>query len=145
MAEKREIEHRLCELFEREEIMARQRSRVEWLREGDRNTAFFQPRLRQVKKKNRINTLVREDGSKCEDQNEIKGMVHHFYEELFTSETLLSMDTVIDAIPWKVECHMNEELGKPYSNEEIKAALFQMGLTKAPGPDEFPAMFYQVH
>jgi hypothetical protein len=34
-------ERRLCELFEREEIIARQRSRVEWLKEGDHNTAFF--------------------------------------------------------------------------------------------------------
>jgi hypothetical protein len=41
LAMEREIEQQLCELFGREEIMARQRSRVEWLREGDRNTAFF--------------------------------------------------------------------------------------------------------
>lgn len=40
---------------------------------------------------------------------------------------------------------MNEELCKPYNNEEIGTAFFQMGPTKAPGPDGFPALFYQTH
>jgi hypothetical protein len=40
---------------------------------------------------------------------------------------------------------MNVDLCKAYTNDEIKTALFQMGPTKAPGPDGFPAMFYQVH
>jgi hypothetical protein len=66
-------------------------------------------------------------------------------EELFSSEPTISMDSVLDAIPEKVDERMNEELGKPYSNKEIKDALFQMGPTKAPGLDGFPAMFYQVH
>lgn len=86
-----------------------------------------------------------EDGSVCTDQTGIKGMVHEFYESLFTSEPLVTMNTVLDAIPEKVNHFMNEELCKPYSNEEIKAALFQMGPTKAPDPDGFPTMFYQVH
>jgi hypothetical protein len=37
----RQLEKDLCEMFEWEEVMARQHSRVDWLREGDRNTAFF--------------------------------------------------------------------------------------------------------
>jgi hypothetical protein len=124
LAKEKEAERHLCELFEWEEIMARQRSRVEWLQEGDRNTAFFFAKASARKKTNRITALAREDGLMCNDQNQIKGMVHEFYEDLFTSEPLVTMDSVLDAIPEKVDDHMNEELCKPYFNEEIKAALF---------------------
>ncbi|KAK1606371.1 hypothetical protein QYE76_030044 [Lolium multiflorum] len=38
---------------------------------------------------------------------------------------------------------MNEQLDRPFSNEEVKAALFEMYPTKAPGPDGFLAHFFQ--
>jgi hypothetical protein len=34
------------------------------------------------------------------------------------------MDTVLDAIPARVDNHMNDDLCKAYTNEEIKEALF---------------------
>lgn len=40
---------------------------------------------------------------------------------------------------------MNSALCAPYITEEVKCALFQMFPTKAPGPDGFPAQFYQKH
>jgi hypothetical protein len=112
---------------------------VQWLREGDRNTAFFDAKLFARKRTNK------DDDSLCFDQVEIKGMAHHFYEDLFTSEPGLAMDPVLDAIPSKVDDRMNEDLCKTYSNEEINDAMFQMGPTKAPGPGGFMSMFYQVH
>jgi hypothetical protein len=65
--EERSLEKQLCELFEREEIMARQCSRVDWLREGDRNTAFFHARASARRRTNRINSLARNDGSITEN------------------------------------------------------------------------------
>ena len=90
--------------------MARQRSRVDWLKEGDRNTSFFHARATARRKTNKIDVLLRVDGSKCEVQGEIKGMVHGFYEDLFTSETCTSVDAVLDAIPSKVTADMNDDL-----------------------------------
>ncbi|CAM8953407.1 unnamed protein product [Rhodiola kirilowii] len=38
---------------------------------------------------------------------------------------------------------MNEMLNAPFTEGEVKHALFQMHPTKAPGLDGFSAMFYQ--
>jgi hypothetical protein len=37
----------------------------------------------------------------------------------------------------------NEVLVAPFSEEEVKLAVFNMEHNKAPGPDDFPTEFYQ--
>jgi hypothetical protein len=76
--------------------------------------------------------------------HKIKQMAEDFLANLFTSEPCDPTD-VLNAIPSKVTMDMNADLVKPYTDKEIKTALFQMGPTKAPGPDSFPALFYQTH
>jgi hypothetical protein len=51
-------------------------------------------------------------------------------------------ETRIEDIP-QVSAEENAFLTAPYSEEEVKKAVFQMEHNKAPGPDGFPAEFFQ--
>jgi hypothetical protein len=48
-----------------------------------------------------------------------------------------------DDIP-QVSMEENNLLTAEYSEEEVRKAIFQMEHNKAPGPDGFPAEFYQT-
>lgn len=115
---------KIVELNHREELMWKQRSRVTWLKEGDRNTRFFHLRASQRKKRIRINKLKRADGSFTEVEEEMASLTTTFYRDLYTSEGTENTDQLLDSVPVKVTGAMNDELLKPFNPDEVKAALF---------------------
>jgi hypothetical protein len=98
---------RIVELQHREEVMWRQRSRIQWLAEGDRNTRFFHLRASKRKKKNRIARLKRTDGLFTEDQIELGHMAKDFYKSLYTSEGTSGMEGGSQCCP--SNCHSSDE------------------------------------
>jgi hypothetical protein len=138
------VEH-ISELNHREEIMWKQRSRITWLAEGNKNTKFFHLRASVRRRKNKIKQLKREDRQLTEDEGELKLIVSNFYGNLYTSEATVNMEGVLSTVPRKVSDIMNRDLLKEYSGEEVKQALFPMFPTKAPGPDGFLAHSFQRH
>lgn len=56
-----------------------------------------------------------------------------------------SITKILDGVNSKVPLEFNLQLGKPYTCEEVRCALFQMDPFKSPMPNEFSSCFYQKY
>ena len=75
----------------------------------------------------------------------LKQHITSYYKSLFGSseDPTITLDSSrVEDIP-QISSEENDLLTAEFTMEEVKAAIFQMEQNKAPGPDGFPAEFYQ--
>jgi hypothetical protein len=95
--------------------------------------------------KKRIQSLVLDEGL-IEGHEQLKSYITNYHKGLIgpPDESSFSLDeSQIADIP-QVSQEENAVLTAPYLEEEVNKAVFQMEHNKAPGPDGFPAEFYQT-
>jgi hypothetical protein len=143
--EMRRVTDRMDELLYREEMMWLQRSRIAWLKEGDKNTRYFHRKAVWRARKNKIKKLKDGDGHWQEDQKVLMRMASDYFHNLFQADPEVESEALLNLTETRVSQEMNEQLCKEFTEKEISDALFQMGPLKAPGPDGFPTRFYQRH
>lgn len=129
--------------MEQEELKWRQRAKVDWLKFGDKNNKYFHACVNQRRKGNKIRNIIDEQGQKWETQKEIGIAFTNFYSNLFSTEGVQHIVEGMEAIDGRVSGDMNEALLQPFTEVEIRTALFQMAPLKALGPDGFNAGFFQ--
>ena len=137
-----EVGKRLDDLLLKQEIYWAQRSRIPWLKYGDKNTKYFHSKASQ-KRRNHINGIQNGEGLWVEDMEDIVNVAAGYFDNLFYAGSCDQMKECIDAIPSKVTPEMQHMLSSDFTAEEVEVALFQMGPTKAPEPDGMNALFYQ--
>ncbi|XP_028765313.1 uncharacterized protein LOC114723286 [Neltuma alba] len=134
------IEH----AWDREEKFWWQRSRVNWLQSGDRNTKFFHTSTLQRRARNKVVKLRKGDGEWIEKEDEINTAFSQFYFELFASEDTRDMEEALQFVQKIVSEDENAMLTRHVTVEEIKGAVFQLNGSKAPGPDGYSGLFFHA-
>ncbi|XP_060968323.1 uncharacterized protein LOC115710989 [Cannabis sativa] len=137
----------LDDLLEQEEMYWQQRSRIDWLQLGDRNTKFFHSKASARKANNKIKFLQTEGGLRVTSKHDMAEAIQDYFEGIFQSSSVDedALAAIIHSIPTTITQEMNSDLTKPFTPSEVKDALFSMGSDKSPGIDGMSAMFYQQH
>jgi hypothetical protein len=130
-------------LLEQEDIRMKQRAKMDWLHEGDRNTKFFHACVKQRKCKNCIEKIDDGVGRSCTSQESIEQAFIGYYSNLFAMAGATNIEVCIQAITCKVTLEMNTQLEAPFNAEEVYQALQQMAPLKALGLDGFSTEFFQ--
>lgn len=118
------VARELDEVLLREEIMWRQRSRTTWLKEGDKNTKYFQRKATWRRKKNTITRLKDGNGQWVEDKDGIQQMTTRFFKDLYTKYDKVAPQELINMMQARVNEDMNNMLTKDFTEKEISDALF---------------------
>ena len=71
------------------------------------------------------------------------GMINNYFSDLYTKDPTVVLQEVTHLFDQCITDDMNDTLCKPFTEEEISNALFQIGPLKTPGPDGLPARFFQ--
>ncbi|GKV11964.1 hypothetical protein SLEP1_g23173 [Rubroshorea leprosula] len=123
------------------EGMSRQKARKEWLRNGDANTQFFHKCIRNRQRKQEINCIEINGCHQNSVQGIKDGIAKHF-EELYREEDWAR--PVLNGINFKqISTAQANLLTSPFSEEEIKKAVWDCGCSKAPGLDGFNFLFFR--
>lgn len=142
--EELKLKHMLEATWNKEEEYWRQKSRVKWLKVGDRNTKFFHQEMVERRRKNTIRRIQKLDGTWREDVVAIRRECETYFRGIFRTEGCQGVMDQLECVQTMINEGMNAELIKGVDKEEVRLAVYQLGRTKALRPDDFPGIFYIV-
>lgn len=128
-------------------IFWKQKARIKWLSDGDKNTKIYHAAVAVKRSKLTINRIKPVDGEWIEDCDQIKQEAVSFFQNLLGPANLPTAPSAMayfsDYIPTLVTEEHNVALLAPVQLHEIKEAIQLLDEDSAPGPDGFSGLFYR--
>ena len=138
------VESHLVALVNRSLEGTKTRSRVQWLKNGEKPLRFFFKLERERYEKNDVKSILDSNGHELFTRRVIENAHVDFYTDLFLAEAIdpECKDTLLDGIHRSLseaDCAVCE---RAVSLEELTASLKTINSNKAPGSDGFSVEFY---
>ena len=121
------------------------RSRVQWLKEGERGTRYFC----NLEKRNYINKsmpfLELENGVRIFEQKAIAEEVKRFYENLYTAQPVenANLHNILPNNTPKLSEEQKNNISSKLTIQELAKALYNMKNNKSPGSDGYTTEFFK--
>lgn len=132
-------------LLANEEAFLASKVRVKWLKNGDRNTAFFHRSILSHNARNRILSFERNDESIVNDYPLVKQMVVDFYQGIFCEDKVFydsDFHFIRSFVSKKFPDPSIVTLVDTIDPSLIKKTMFSLDSSSAPGSDRYNANFF---
>lgn len=125
---------------------SKHKTRLEWIRDGDQNSALFHKSIKQKHQHNRIYAMRDEHDNWVDSPAGVAEAFLNYYKHLLGScmdkRTTVKKD-IVRRGPL-VTNEMMQVLTSPYTKEEVTNAMFSIDCNKAPGLDGFGSCFIKM-
>jgi exonuclease III len=136
------VQNKLSNVLLQEDRYWKQRAKVYWLTDGDKNSKFFHASASARKKRNAIKKLRDTNDILVKDQTGLCNIAQSYFQNLFVPNHG-DHAPIVATISQRVTDIDNEMLIAPFTEEEFRQAAFSMHPDKSPGPDGLNPGFYR--
>lgn len=131
-------------VVEIEEITWKKKSKVHWLKEGDENTFFFLHKMTICQRN--INTIhcLKVGSVYLDKEGDIRAKLEEYYMSLFFEQC--NRWSTVDGLSFPQISRCDAAwLERPFLEDEVKVAIWELAGDKAPRPDGFVIAFNKVY
>lgn len=129
--------------YREEETFWRQKSQDQWVLEGDQNTRFFHASVIGRRARNGLIGLQDTNGIIQRSQASMGEVAATYFRNLFTTSTPINPLQLLHDFEPRVSDIHNTLLIKRVTKEEVKAAIYSVKASSAPGADGMTGLFFQ--
>ncbi|KAJ9563283.1 hypothetical protein OSB04_008443 [Centaurea solstitialis] len=122
----------------------RQRAKVRWLHEGDKNSKFFHQVVKEKRNLNLIRSIVDSNGIYVQDDGVEQVFVNHFKGFLGMVDPIVEPHVPDEFFTNSLSLSEALHMIRPITDEEIRWAVFHIGNDRAPGPDGYTSKFFKA-
>lgn len=126
-----------------EEEYWRQKARIKWFKDGDRNTKFFHAFVKRRRKKLHIGEIQTAQGEVVTTEEQTGAATKEFYESLFKETDVMMHPEMLDNIPCLIIQEHNDEISRVPTSEEVKIVVNELNGDRTSGQDGFSGTFLE--